>query len=110
MRRRRAADMVPRVRMLCRRSASFTMMTRRSLTIARTILRTFCAWASARDLQSSWVSLLTPSTSSATSSPNSWRSCSLVTGVSSMTSCSSAAMMPLASMHISARIRATASG
>ena len=61
---------MPIVRMLCVRSASLTKMTRRSFAIASSILRKLSACASSRLLNFSWSILLTPSTSSATSSPN----------------------------------------
>ena len=56
--------------MLCSRSASLTITTRMSRAMARNILRRFSAWVSSRLRKSSWVSLVTPSTSNATSSPN----------------------------------------
>ena len=68
--RRRAGAMASSVRMLCVRSASLTRITRRSRTIASTILRKDSACASARDLNWIWSSLVTPSTISATGAPN----------------------------------------
>ncbi len=76
--------------------------------IATTILRTVSAWAASPYLTLS--SLVTPSTSSAISSPNSRRSSSRVYAVSSMVSCSSAAQIVSWFMPSSARIVATASG
>ena len=70
------------------RSASLTMMTRISSTMASSILRKLSAWRSSAEKKSSLVSLVTPSTQRATSSPNSLRTCSTVTLVSSTTSCS----------------------
>ena len=58
------------VRMLCRRSASFTMTTRTSFTIASSILRTFSAWRASGASRSSRLIFVTPSTSRATSGPN----------------------------------------
>ena len=48
--------------MLCSRSASFTMTTRISFTIASSILRTLSAWRSSREYMCSLLSLVTPST------------------------------------------------
>ncbi len=59
------------MRMLCSRSASLMTRTRGSRAIATTILRTVSAWAASPYLTLS--SLVTPSTSSATSSPKSRR-------------------------------------
>ena len=76
--------------------------------IATTILRTVSACAASPYLTLS--SLVTPSTSSAISSPNSPRSSASEYGVSSMVSCSSAAQIVSWFMPSSARIVATASG
>ena len=71
----------PIVRMLCSRSASFTMMTRMSLVIASSILRRLSACRSSRFAKLILLSLVTPSTQRATSSPNfsrnssSWSAC-----------------------------------
>src|SRR5881392_3907812 len=54
------------VRMLCRRSASFTSSTRMSRLIARMSLRKFSACLVLSDCSSSRVSFVTPSTSVAT--------------------------------------------
>ncbi|MOA58757.1 hypothetical protein D3C78_1832060 [compost metagenome] len=78
--------------MLCRRSASLTRITRMSRAMAMAIFWKFSAWASALVWKSIWVSLLTPSTSSATVSPNCALRASLGMPVSSMTSCSMAAI------------------
>ena len=53
--------------MLCSRSASLTMMTRMSSTIARSILRKFSAWRSSLDENGIVLILVTPSTTWATS-------------------------------------------
>ena len=58
------------VRMLCRRSASLTITTRTSLTMASSILRTFSAWRASGASRSSRLIFVTPSTSRATSGPN----------------------------------------
>src|SRR5712692_4728111 len=94
--------------MLCRRSASLMTRTLMSRDIATTILRTVSACAASPYLTLS--SLVTPSTSSAISSPNSRCSSARVYGVSSMVSCSSAAQSVSVFMPSSARIVATASG
>ena len=101
--------MTPIVRMLCRRSASLTRITRRSRAVAIAIFWKFSACASARDLKIV-ASLETPSTISATSWPNARTSDSLATPVSSSTSCSTAAAMDFASMRMDARMSATAKG
>ena len=79
--------------MLCSRSASLMRMTRRSRAIAISILRKFSACASARLSNERWVSLLTPSTRSATVSPKLVAIWGLAVGVSSMTSWRRAATM-----------------
>ena len=58
------------VRMLCSRSASLTSRTRRSFDIAISSLRKFSACSFSTDDSSRLVSLVTPSTSCAISSPN----------------------------------------
>ncbi len=78
--------------MLCRRSASLTRITRISRAMAMAIFWKFSAWASALVSKFIWVSLLTPSTSSETVSPNCAVSASLAMPVSSITSCSIAAI------------------
>ena len=65
--------------MLCSRSASLIISTRRSRAIATSILRKFSACRSSREEKVSLPSLVTPSTSSAISLPNS-RSRSLLGG------------------------------
>ena len=94
--------------MLCSRSASLITSTRMSRAIATIILRMVSAWA----VSPYWTfsSLVTPSTSWATSSPKSERSSSRVYGVSSTVSCSSEATRVGSVMPMSARIVVTASG
>ena len=94
--------------MLCSRSASLMTSTRMSRDIATIILRMVSACAESPYLTLS--SLVTPSTSWATSSPKSARTCSRVYGVSSTVSCSSAATSVDSVMPMSARIVVTASG
>src|SRR6266850_2325304 len=82
--------MCSRVRMLCVRSASLTRMTRMSLAIATSILRKFSAcFSSTLTAWEDWKvpSLVTPSTRSSTSWPNSSRISSGLARVSSMVSC-----------------------
>ena len=55
------------VRMLCSRSASLIISTRRSRAMATSILRKFSAWRSSREEKASLPILVTPSTSSAIS-------------------------------------------
>ena len=98
------------VRMLCRRSASLIRMTRTSRAIASSILRKFSACASSWLSNSILSSLETPSTSSATGLPKFSLISVLVTAVSSITSCSSAAVSAWESRCHCARILATASG
>ena len=98
------------VRMLCVRSASLTMMTRMSRTIARIILRKLSACASLRLLNWTWSSLVTPSTISATSLPNFCSTSAIEEGVSSTTSCRIAAAIVAPSRCRSARMSATAIG
>src|ERR1043165_9428927 len=108
--RRFAGGTAPSVRMLCSRSASLIRMMRTSRAIASSILRKFSAWATSADWNSILSSLETPSTSSATGLPKVSEISSLVTEVSSVTSCSSAAISVWPSRCQSARISATASG
>ncbi len=68
------------------------MITRMSRDIASTIFWKFSAWATALSSKVIWVSLETPSTSSATGSPNCRARACLATPVSSITSCSMAAI------------------
>ena len=98
------------VRMLWSRSASLMRTTRMSSAIARNILRMFsaccCSWL--------WVlnfdSLVTPSTSWATSAPNRSSTSVRLYSVSSGTSWSSAAWIATGSIPSSARIWAEAIG
>src|SRR5213596_675691 len=64
--------------MLCRRSASLIISTRRSRAMATSILRKFSAWRSSREENASLPIFVTPSTSSAISAPNSRSRSSLV--------------------------------
>src|SRR5216117_651727 len=80
------------------------------LAMARSILRKFSACASSALWNSMRSSLETPSTSSATGLPKVSEISSLVTEVSSVTSCSSAAISVCPSRCQSARISATARG
>ena len=64
-----AGSMIPRVRMLCTRSASFTSSTRISWDMERIILRIYSACWVCRSPKTSCPSLVTPLTTSATSSP-----------------------------------------
>ncbi len=108
--RRLAGGIAPSVRMLCVRSASLTMITRMSRTMASSILRKLSACASARLLNWIWSSLLTPSTSSATSLPKRVVISSLRVGVSSITSWRIAAISVCGSSLRSASRSATATG
>ncbi|CAB4856537.1 unannotated protein [freshwater metagenome] len=98
----------PHVRALWRRSASLMRITRMSLDIATTILRTVSAWASSPSFSLS--SLVTPSTRSPISAPKSRVTASSVYAVSSTVSCKSAAAIVFAPIPNSTRISATASG
>ncbi len=104
------AGMAATVRMLCSRSDSLMISTRRSLAMATSILRTVAAcWASFEsNLRRS--SLVTPSTMAATSGPNRSVRSARVTPVSSTASCSRAAEMVTSSSPSSATILATATG
>ena len=81
-----------------------------SLAIAMSILRRFCDCASASELNLMRPSLVTPSTSAATSSPNRSRTSLRLAELSSTTSCRSAAWSVAVSRLSSARIMATSSG
>ena len=98
------------VRMLCSRSASLMIRTRRSLAIATSILRMVAACCAS--FESNWIrsSLVTPSTIAATSAPKLASTSASVISVSSTASCSSAAATVMSSSPRSATIRATASG
>ena len=78
--------------------------------MARSILRRFSICSSSLLIYCTRVSLVTPSTSSATAGEKSFAISSWVASVSSMQSCSSAAMMDSLSRCISATICATARG
>ena len=89
------------VRILCRRSAILMRMTRMSLAMAMSILRRFSICSSSLLVYCTRVSLVTPSTMSATAVPN-WRAMSAwVRLVSSMTSWSRAAMIESSSSPMS---------
>ena len=96
--------------MLCRRSASFTMITRMSRLMARNILRRLSACFSSMLSTSMLVSLVTPSTSSATMSPKSPATSESEVSVSSTVSCRSAAHTTSQSILSSARMMATSTG
>ena len=98
----------PSVRRLCTRSASLMTSTRRSIEAARIILRnvSLSAWSPHFDPSS----LVTPSTRTATSAPNSAFTWPIVSPVSSTVSCSSAATSVVVSIPMSASRIATASG
>ena len=76
--------------MLCRRSASLISTTRMSCAIAMIILRKFSACFSSRLEKVIFETLVTPSTSRATSGPNSPCTSSSEAPVSSTTSCKQA--------------------
>jgi hypothetical protein len=86
------------------------MITRTSRLIATIIFRKDSACASSRFPEGRLPSFVTPSTISATSSPNCSASSAFVTPVSSSTSCRSAAAMVVASSLSSARMAPVASG
>ena len=69
MRTRRSSGRCCSVRMLWRRSASFTRMTRMSSTMARSILRKVSAWRSSEVEKGILLILVTPSTMWRTSAP-----------------------------------------
>ena len=98
------------VRMLCRRSASLMIRTRRSFAIATSILRIVAACCASFESNWSRSSLVTPSTIAATSAPNAASTSASVISVSSTASCSSAAASVMSSRPRSATMRATASG
>ena len=99
------------VRMLCRRSASLMMTTRMSWLMAKNIFRRFQACFSSIEATLTFVSLVTPSTRSATVSPNKPLSWSSEAEVSSTVSWSRAAQMVSSSMRRSlARMSATSTG
>src|SRR5450830_323941 len=110
MRRFLAGAMWSSVRILCRRSASLNRITRTSDAMASSILRKFSACASIWLWNSIFSSFDKPSTRLATGAPKRSISSSFLTSWSSITSCSSAAMMACASSFQSAQISATASG
>ena len=98
------------VRMLCSRSASLIRMTRTSRAIASSILRKFSACASCCDWNSIGRAWRRRRRGRRPACRSASRSRPSVTSVSSITSCSSAAISACASRCQSARISATASG
>ena len=98
-------------RILWSLSANFIIITLKSFAIAMNNFLKFSAWASSLFVpKSRWSNLVTPSTSSNTTSPNSAWISKGVTGVSSKTSCKNAAWMVTASIPKSASMSATAQG
>ncbi len=81
-----------------------------SSTIARSILRKFSAWRSSLEEKGMAPIFVTPSTTCATSGPNSSRIRSIEVSVSSTTSCSSPAAIVTTSSFMSASRSATSSG
>ncbi len=110
MRLRLSAAIALTVRMLCRRSASLTRITRTSRAIASSILRNDSACDSSRVEKRSLSSLVRPSTNSAVGAPKRSISSGLVTPQSSIASCISAAMIACTSSFQSAHRPATAIG
>ncbi len=102
--------MTCKVRMLCSRSASLIRITRTSFDIARSILRKFSACSSSCESNFILSSLDTPSTRSATTTPNNSSISSFVTAVSSTTSWRRAAAKAGESRCQSASILETATG
>src|SRR5689334_10065570 len=91
------------VRMLWSRSASLMKMTRRSRDIDSSMRRKFSACAASRLSKCSPDSLVTPSTSDATSLPQCFSTSASDTSVSSTTSCSNAAHASVVSSRFSSR-------
>ena len=79
-----------------------------SLAMAMSILRRFSICSSSLLVYCTRVSLVTPSTMSATGAPNWWAMSAWVRGVSSITSCSSAAQMESSSRPRSTEMSAAA--
>ena len=104
------SDWYWRVRMLCRRSHSLMRITRTSWAMAMNILRRFSICSSSLEVYCIRVSLVTPSTRSATVEPKSLAMSSWEASVSSMQSWSRAAMMESKSRSSSLTISATARG
>ena len=98
------------VRMLWSRSAILISTTRMSLLMAMNILRRFSICACSEEEKFARVSLVTPSTSSATVGPKIFSMSSWEASVSSMQSWSRAPRMASQSSPISATIWATARG
>ncbi len=98
------------VRILWSRSAILMRTTRMSLLMAMNILRRFSIWACSEVEKLARVSLVTPSTNSATVSPKIREISSWEASVSSMQSWRRAPKMASLSRPISATIWATARG
>ena len=98
------------VRILWRRSAILMSTTRMSLLMAMNIFRRFSIWASSVEVKLARVSLVTPSTNSATDAPKSFSISSWLASVSSMQSWSRAPRMASVSRPISTTTSATARG
>ena len=98
------------VRMLWSRSHIFTRTTLTSLEIANIIFWRLLASRSIRAVMSNFPNLLTPSTISATSSPNNSLKLPLLTSQSSKTSCIKAAQIVSGSILNSSKIEATSTG
>ena len=98
------------VRMLCSRSASLMMSTRRSRAMATNILRMVAACCASFESNCNRSSLVTPSTMLATSAPNAASTSARLISVSSTASCNSAAATLISSRPMSATMRATANG
>ena len=96
--------------MLCSRSASLIRSTRQSLAMATSILRMVAACWASLESNCSRSSLVTPSTTGATTGPNSSSMVSSVSPVSSTASWSRAAATVGASRPSSATMAATATG
>ena len=98
------------VRILCKRSASFTKRMRISWDVASNSFLKFSACPLPLDANSSLDSLVTPSTSEATSPPNRSSICPNVASVSSNVSCNKPVAMVAVSRRNSVRIPATSTG
>ena len=98
------------VRMLCSRSASLIIKTRKSRAIATSILRIVAACCASFESNCKRSSFVTPSTIVATSTPKLDSTSSSVISVSSTASCNRAATIEISSKPMSATMRATAIG
>ena len=105
-----SARMLPRVRMLCSRSASLIKTTRISSEIVKIILRKFSAWIEAFSSNTSGI-FVNPSIIRRTFDPKRSSTSSNVMCVSSTVSCNNAHVIAVAPNPISStQIRATAIG